>query len=347
MEQKTEEVYVGIYIADGSYTIEDYLTYELIQLSNAWSPVAFQVGAAADYGYDYSAFKTSVKENAVSYASGKLSYTSEASDTFEMWANSTNLPTINGSEVDLNPIKTYDSPFLQSYHGQNEVTLSYPGYADVKLDFSYRAAPQWDDYQTVALWHLDALTNDKVADDTRGNLALDLTAQRNAADLTLIGGAKLTTADGGKFGQALSFDGIDDRAEAVNGWDSSNKTVRVEVWIYPTDTAGSQVIVAADGVWKVTISNASLQFTTWNSSHTATTLSWPTVLTSNTWYHIKATSLADGTMALSVDGATPEETTVTGLRSVTRDIDLGDKPGSNRWYNGLIDDLKISRPYIK
>ena len=358
MEQ-TEEVFVGIYIADGLYTIEDYQVvstvqgeevikhYDLIQLDDNWSPVVFQVGAAADYGYDYSAFKTSVKENSVSYSSGKLTYTSEAGDTFEMWSNSVNLPTINGSEVDLNPNKTYDSPFLQGYHGLNEVTLSYPGHNDLKLDFSYSAAPQQDDYQTVALWHMDTLTADKVLDDTRGNVALDVTAQRNAADLTLIGGTALTTADGGKFGEALSFDGINDMAEVVDGWDSSNKTVRVEAWIYPTDTAGSNVVVAADGVWKVTIGNGNLQFSTWDSSQTPTTLTWPTSLNENTWYHVVASCLEDGTMQLSVDRGAPEQATVTGLRSLTQDIDLGEKPGKNRWYNGLIDDLKISRPYIK
>ena len=51
------------------------------------------------------------------------------------------LPSINGKTVDLNPAKTYDSPFLTMEHGSNKAVVSIPGRNDVVLDFSRNDAP--------------------------------------------------------------------------------------------------------------------------------------------------------------------------------------------------------------
>ena len=105
-----------------------------------------------------------------------------------MWANSTNVPKVNGVAVDLNPAKTYESPFLNAYHGLNTMTISYPGYPDLRLYFANHDFPQWDDYQTVALWNMDALNGTGgIADDNGGNIARDASDQRPARPLTLNG----------------------------------------------------------------------------------------------------------------------------------------------------------------
>lgn len=340
---RTADTYVGIYIANGTYNdVQSQLGNTMVELTDEWSPVVFQLGAADEYGNDFEAFKTSLKANTVSISGGKLTYTSEAGEIFEMWANSTNIPKVNGVAVDLNPAKTYESPFLNAYHGLNTMTISYPGYPDLRLDFANHDFPQWDDYQTVALWNMDALNGTgEIADDNGGNVARDASDHRPARPLTL-NGATLTASGEAPFGKALSFDGVNDWARASGAWSSAFRTVKIEGWIYPDDNAGANVIVAADGVWKVELNNNNLNFVTWNDSVIPTTLKWPVPLTTNTWHHFVASLDNAGTMQLSANGDPPVVAVVTNLRSLNKDIDLGDRPGSNRYFDGWMDDIKIS-----
>ena len=71
------------------------------------------------------------------YDQGKLAYVSLAGDKYEYWSNSTNLPKINGAEVNLNPANTYDYPYLKMEHGSDVATISYPGFDDLILNFAY------------------------------------------------------------------------------------------------------------------------------------------------------------------------------------------------------------------
>ena len=45
------------------------------------------------------------------------------------------MPNINGTAVNLDPPKTYDSPYLSMEHGSNKAVIKYPGYNDVVLEF--------------------------------------------------------------------------------------------------------------------------------------------------------------------------------------------------------------------
>lgn len=70
------------------------------------------------------------------YANGKLTYESEANDSYEYWAKGAQPPKINGTTVNLNPTKTYDSPYLSVEHGQSKAVISCPSFEDVVLEFS-------------------------------------------------------------------------------------------------------------------------------------------------------------------------------------------------------------------
>ncbi len=104
-----------------------------LEFKDMWAPVVIQMGRAADYE-SFAAFQQSVKENKIEFQDGKLTYVSEAGETFEYSANSKELPEINGETVNLNPAKTYDSPFLSMEHGSKVATITYPGHKDVVLD---------------------------------------------------------------------------------------------------------------------------------------------------------------------------------------------------------------------
>ncbi len=105
-----------------------------LELKDMWAPIVIQMGRAADYK-SFEAFQASVKDNKLDYQEGKLTYASEANETFEVWSKGTQFPKINGAAVNLNPEKTYDSPFLSMQHGSNKAVIQYSGYDDVVLQF--------------------------------------------------------------------------------------------------------------------------------------------------------------------------------------------------------------------
>jgi hypothetical protein len=99
-----------------------------------WAPVVIQMGRAADYK-SFEAFCASVKENQFVYEQEKLTYVSEANDKYEYWAKIAQPTRINGVAINLNPPKTYDTPYLSMEHSNFRAVISYPGYEDLILDF--------------------------------------------------------------------------------------------------------------------------------------------------------------------------------------------------------------------
>jgi hypothetical protein len=104
--------------------------------NDLWAPVIIQTGQASGYA-DFTDFQNSVIANNLTYGSGTMTYTSEAGDTFTFYPNSRTTPKVNGTTVELNPAKTYDSPYLSMEHGEDIATVSYSGYPDLVLDFGF------------------------------------------------------------------------------------------------------------------------------------------------------------------------------------------------------------------
>jgi methionine-rich copper-binding protein CopC len=92
------------------------------------------MGQASSYA-DFAAFRTSVIANSLTFSNNILNYTSEAGDVFTVYANSKTTPLVNGASVNLNPTKTYDSPYLSMTHGSDLASVSYPGYENLLLNF--------------------------------------------------------------------------------------------------------------------------------------------------------------------------------------------------------------------
>ncbi len=126
--------YCALRPAGGTYTATAAAYGVDISMSNSWAPVIIQMGQASGYA-DFAAFRTSVIANALTFSSNILNYTSEAGDVFTFYANSKTTPQVNGTTVNLNPAKTYDSPYLSMTHGTDLATVSYPGYQNLLLNF--------------------------------------------------------------------------------------------------------------------------------------------------------------------------------------------------------------------
>lgn len=132
--------YCAVKPATGGYTLSTTSLGEVMELGDMWAPIVIQMGQASDYA-SFAAFQSSVQGNAFTYSSGTLVYTSEAGDSFTAYRNSTSTPRINGVTENLNPPKTYDSPYLNMDHGEEIATFSYGAYDDLVLDFSVPIVP--------------------------------------------------------------------------------------------------------------------------------------------------------------------------------------------------------------
>jgi Bacterial Ig-like domain len=126
--------YCALRPAGGGYTSASTGSGYYLTLGDMWAPVIIQTGQAGNYA-SFTDFQNSVIANSLTFVSGTMNYTSEAGDTFTFYANSKTTPKVNGTTVNLNPAKTYDSPYLSMTHGQDIATVSYPGYSDLILDF--------------------------------------------------------------------------------------------------------------------------------------------------------------------------------------------------------------------
>ncbi len=149
---RTGDAYAAIRVADGGFKVTDksstqvnlpnqITTKEIVEksghfleLNDLWAPVVIQMGRASDYK-SFADFCAAVKGNRFEYQDGKLTYVSAAKDTYEVWAKGLQPPRINGTEVNLNPAKTFESPFLSMVHGSSQALIRHPGYEDLALDF--------------------------------------------------------------------------------------------------------------------------------------------------------------------------------------------------------------------
>lgn len=126
--------YCAIRPAGGGYTNASTGSGHYLTLGDMWAPVIIQTGQAHNYS-NFTDFQNSVIANALTYSAGIMNYTSEAGETFTFHANSKTTPKVNGATVNLNPAKTYESPYLSMVHGEEIATVSYAGYPNLILDF--------------------------------------------------------------------------------------------------------------------------------------------------------------------------------------------------------------------
>jgi hypothetical protein len=127
--------YAGVRIAAGGYTIVSTAFGKLLELSDMWSPIVIQLGQASEYA-SYTAFRSTVAAAPYSYVNGQVTYTDTSYGwTYTIQRNSFVLPTVNGGGS-LDPAKTYSSPYILGWHGENTVTLDYDSRPSLVLDFT-------------------------------------------------------------------------------------------------------------------------------------------------------------------------------------------------------------------
>ncbi|MEO6027168.1 MAG: LamG domain-containing protein [Candidatus Binatia bacterium] len=356
-----DDVFVAIRLCEGAYTEiptngSGGPSGNALLFADSTAPVVIEVATSAQYpgetgfedfkedcNWNWALHPTFFGHPAYDPATNKVDYQSLAGDHYEFWSNSATLPRKNGADINLNPTRTYDSPYVTGDHGRDFVTIG-DGTNSAILDFNYTRAARRDDYQTLALWHMETITAGKVTDD-------DAEVAGRNRDLTLVNGPTLVTDTDSNsyrtamFGKSLNLDGVNDSASA-GSWPSLDNMV-IDFWFKPDRDVGfNQTLVSASNVWEFRLEGTNIRFFTWDAASAVRSVTATGAGTKNVWHHIHAeVSNVAGTMTMTVDGVPQLPSSGANMKAGTGTIEVGFKTGSNptRYFDGKIDDLKIRR----
>ena len=193
-----------------------------------------------------------------------------------------------------------------------------------------------DGFRTVGLWHMDESITDTnglfVPDDDINH------SRNNNLQLGTASSPSITSGGSGRYGEALLFNGIDQISFA--DW-PGGFSVKIDFWVYINDLSKNQTITAATGVWDIqVITNGKIRAYVYDKTAAP---SWVDVPASSGWNHIVL--LAEpGNIALEVNNESASNSTFTGLRYMSTTLAIGNKEGSTRWFNGMIDEFNVSNP---
>ena len=190
------------------------------------APAIIEVVQASDYA-SFAAFQTDVLNNSLTvYTNDRIVYEGlQSSGTFTFYTNSDDLPKIDGTEIDLYPNHTFQSPFLNEDLETGLVGITKDG-RELKNNFD----------RIRGWWKLDESTGTTAYDETE-----------NCVDGSLSGCA--WKPDDGIIGGALEFDGIDDYVYC--GTDASldgDTDFTVTAWV-KTDATVEQTVVQQRYTW--------------------------------------------------------------------------------------------------
>jgi len=184
--------------------------------------------------------------------------------------------------------------------------------------------------------------------DMAATTAFDKSGQNNNGTLT-----NGPVRSEGKIGQALSFDGLDDKIDFGNPstLDVSTTAWSFSLWFKTSSTGAYQFLLgksqtAVTQSWEVRITNGNVLQTNWYDNLNNDFVTGTTVVTDGRWHNVAVTRQggAGGTITLWLDGkseGTTSETprNVSNSYSVTMGTD-GRAPGIFP-YTGLIDEVRV------
>jgi len=178
-------------------------------------------------------------------------------------------------------------------------------------------------------------------DEGNGNIAYDSSKFKNNG--TIYGASWID----GKFGNAISFDGINDQIKIPN-FNLFSTTNFISMWIKPIVELNGRIFYVTDGIreyqctWLKTASGSKLRVIYWSATTGDIILDSATnsVLV-NIWTHIIIVFKANVGLSCYINIGVPTYTTNIGVTIMGKgDIYLGSKISSD-WYGGIIDEFHI------
>jgi len=175
-----------------------------------------------------------------------------------------------------------------------------------------------------------------------GNIAYDSSFYNNHSTIY---GAVWTD---GKFGKALSFDGVDDYVEVPNTSDFHPNALTISVWVYPKPVSNLRGIVDKggwhptnkDGEWSVSwLSSNKFQLHFYTSEQELVCLTSPAYEPEH-WHHVVAV-WNGSVLKLYVNNELVSSAELPSLNQQTYNINIGRTQRYVRYFNGTIDEVRI------
>lgn len=224
------------------------------------------------------------------------------------------------------------------------------------LSAVFTAAAEVDDYQTIALWHMESAVSGTdrcgnarsvIADDNsitnQGRAARPLIlGQRVASCPGTINANTLPSITAGLFGNCLDFDKSKVQYSFTNGGWGNQDNVLVDMYFYPTTFATNQALVGVTNSFQLRLTGGIVKLYVWDGAATPSVDS-PAV-TLNQWNHIVA-SVVNGQMKIALDGVDGTTGTCSGMNDCHHpNFYVGGAYNGGLPFDGLIDEVKISDP---
>jgi len=243
-----------------------------------------------------------------------------------------NLPFCIGVRADTTP----DAPNHEVKGTIDEVRLS--NNIRYSTGFSLETSPFVTDFNTIGLWHFD---------ESVGTTAFDASGNDNHGTIVNANWAG-PTWEIGYFGNALSFDGIDDYViledNEFSNLDLDEYTFETWVFIKSLDGVERRIFDDEGGLRPMLSSGNKLEAFHWDSSAWAgKTITWSTTPTILTWYHIVQTY--DGSsLKFYINGELLGTVSCNAWEpdGLNREVNIGTWwQGLGRNWKGLIDETRI------
>jgi len=158
-----------------------------------------------------------------------------------------------------------------------------------------------------------------------------------------------TWTTGGRFGNALTFDGTSDLVQVPDD-DSLDITaaITLEAWIKPSDVSSPRTIVAKweeadpkEYSYRLIVRSEKIRFEISTSGTSAIRLDSSTKIGADVWTHVAATY--DGsTMKVYKNGVMDNSKAQTGaIYSSTTPLRIGHSKGTSEYFSGIIDEVGL------
>jgi hypothetical protein len=174
--------------------------------------------------------------------------------------------------------------------------------------------------------------------------------------VTAFGNAQISTAQSKFGGSSIAFDGAGDSLSAgiLEDWTFLNNgtAFTVEVFVRGSVFSGSQTIAStianssSVGIFLLVSSGkASFRIARGSTGNLALSLEADTVLSVDTWHHLAFVLTAEGVGVVYVNGTLENSGTPSSLSLLrpSYPLSIGALPTNNLFFNGYIDDLRITK----
>jgi hypothetical protein len=178
-------------------------------------------------------------------------------------------------------------------------------------------------------------------EEPSGTTAADRSGQGNAG--TIDGATRIAT---GKYGSALSFDGVNDRVNVASSASLNLRTaVTMEAWVYPANVGAFRTVMMREQAAGLTYAIYGSTSTGRPSVNVSTSseqdLRGTANLAVNTWTHVAATW--DGAnLRLYINGVQKATRALTGtMPSSTAPLRFGGNGVWGEWFAGRLDEIRV------